>query len=412
MLNKKIITIPMSGDVDITNVLPIVESSFFQRLRRISHLGPVSFIFPGATHSRFEHSLGVYQKQKYLSRRWENEGIINKETQKALEVFALLHDIGHPPFSHVTEYILDETHDENGLKIIQFLRESIEKCGVSYEFVKSFFNQTNPLYLSVMDKNLGTDKLDYLDRDAYHTNFGGRPEVNRLFSYIYWHNNQLVLDIKSTEEAKNFQMFYMMMYKQVYLRKATLIAQRLLQKAIAELLNSGMRQECVWQMDDYELQTALRISKNPFVSDILYLYNNRILPKVFISFHSENIYKKNIVSHKSIKVFGVKEEELLKIVEDKTPEQLAELERKISKVIGVSPSRVLIVPSQGGFRFVPKDINLIDGNTIYSMNEYFPEYFSLLKERSRDYLSLRVCAVGNREEFTKYAEEIKELILS
>lgn len=409
MLNKKIITIPISGDVDVTNFLPLVESSHFQRLRRVSHLGPVSFIFPGATHSRFEHSLGVYQRQKDLSRRWKNEGVISGETQKALEVFALLHDIGHPPLSHVTEYLLDDSHDENGIRIVEFFKEQIERCGISYELVKSFFNRTNPLYISVTDKNLGTDKLDYLDRDAFHTNFGGRPEVNRLFSYIYWHDNQLVLDIKSVEEAKNFQMFYMMMYKQVYLRKATLISQRLIQKAITELLSSGMKPRCLWQMDDNELQTALRVSKNPFVSDILYLYNNRILPKVFVSLRPKSKQKEDETFRKSIRIFGVEEDKLTEIIESKTPQQLAEIEKKIAKIIGVAQSRVLVVPSQGGFRFVPKDINLIGGNRIYSMSEYFPKHFSLLRERSTDYLSLRICAVGNREEFARHADEIKEL---
>ncbi|NQU83668.1 MAG: HD domain-containing protein [Parcubacteria group bacterium] len=413
MKKKKIITIPLSGDVDVTSVLPIIETPQFQRLRRVSRLGPVAYVFPGATHTQFEHALGVYERQRILNQRWRNEGEtdLDNETLRTIELFALTHDIGHFPLGHVTKYLFDKGHEEHGLEIIEDIKDRVIQCGASFELLRSLFCKNDPLYKIVLDKNLGTDKLDYLDRDAYHTNFGGRPEINRLFSYIYWRDGKLVLDKKSVEEAKELQKFYRKMYQQVYLRKAALIAQLLLQKAVFKLLQTNFRQDNLYSIDDADLLSTLRHDNVSIAKNIVRFYDSRELPKLFVAFRPKGWEREDRAAKKPIKVFGVDEELLAKIADNVTFEHLRELEEKIAQIIGLSSERVLVVPPQGSFRFVPQDINLIDGDRILSMKEIYPEHFNYLSGESKAHLFLWVCAIGDREEFVKHAEEIKELLL-
>ncbi|MEA3272038.1 MAG: HD domain-containing protein [Patescibacteria group bacterium] len=417
LLKRKTIRIPISGDVDVTDVKDLIDAPEFQRLRRVSQVGTVSMVYPGGTHSRFVHSVGVYAGTCKLTQRWLDEGWRDKEVLKALEVYSLLHDIGHPPLSHITEYLFDRTHDENGVIVLEDFKDIIVDMGVSYELVKAFFEETNPLYKAVLDKNLGTDKLDYLRRDSYETAFGGVPEISRIQSYIYWHDEQLVLDIKSIIEAMHLQRAYVMMYKQVYLRKAALIVQRLIQKAVAELLDSELSEEQIWRMDDIDLEVALRIAKSrQYIQPIMRRFKTRNLPKLFLSLRPEGKEKLDRVSWKSINVFGVDEDKLTELVEKTPTRGLAEIERDIAGILRISPINTLVVPSQGGHRFVPKDMNLIDGGDIISMKEYckqcYPMHFPSLKEEGKNHLCFWVCASGGRKRFARHAEEIRDYLLS
>lgn len=411
---KKVITIPLSGDVDVTDVLPLVEHEFVQRTRRVKQLGTVDYIFPGAVHTRFEHLLGAFQRQLIQNQRWRNEDVgLGEEELKALAVFALSHDIGHPALSHVTEYLLDINHDKFGAQLICELKSEIERCNVDFEIVKSMFSKENKLRAAVHDKNLGTEKLDYLERDAFHTNFGGRPEINRLFSYIYWNNEieSLMLDFKSIEEAKHLQRTYMLMYKRVYLRKSCLIVQRLIQKAVYELLKNGLKQELIYKMDDYDLIAKLRSSKNKIIQNILGFLNNRTLPKRFLSLHASGYEQKERVCDKDIEIFGTDKDKLTLLIDGLTPNKLAKLEKGVAKILSIPYSDVLIVPSQGGFRFVPKDIVLFDGDKLFSMREEYPEHFGAMRVESESFLCLRVCAVGDRATFVRKAGKVREFIL-
>lgn len=412
-LERKTIRIPISGLVDVPKIL--IDTPEFQRLRRVSQLGTVALIYPGGTHSRFTHSVGVYDGTCKLTQRWSREGWQDEESLRALEVFALLHDSGHPPLSHITEYLLKRNHDENGLMVLEAFKDRILKMGVSYELVKSFFEETNPLCKAVLDKNLGTDKFDYLSRDAYETGFGGMPEIDSIRSYVYWHNRQLVLDIKSVEEAMKLQQTYVMMYKKVYLRKGCLVAQRLIQKAVCELLDSGFSEEELWQMDDIDLEVALRVSGSESIACILRRLKARDLPKLFLSLRPKGKEELDRGYWKGIRSIGVDEKELSKLVERTHTRQLAGIERKIADVLGIPVSDVLVVPSQGGHRFVPKDMNLLDGGRVVSLKEYckkcFPKHFPSLAEEGKNHLCFWVCALGDRKKFAARAEEIKELVL-
>src|SRR3989344_4448694 len=201
---KKYIRIPPSESIDIRDIMPVIHHPLFQRLLHISQLGTTLTVFPGASHNRFEHALGVYGKTGKFCQKMAEEGFLTKHEAKNIALFGLLHDVGHGPFSHVIEELtpLSGDEDENGLKVLELLKPAIKKCGGDYEFIKSLMMHQKPLYKIVMDKNVGMDKLDYLERDTFHTGFGQRPDIESIFNYLVYLKGNLVIDKKSLEAAK------------------------------------------------------------------------------------------------------------------------------------------------------------------------------------------------------------------
>src|SRR3990167_2761493 len=251
---KKYIRIPPSESIDIRDIMPIINHPLFQRLLHISQLGTTQTVFPGAVHNRFEHALGVYGKTTRFRRRMATEGFLTQKEAKNVSLFGLLHDIGHGPFSHVIEELTPINHDQNGMMIIDKLGKEIKKSGGDPVLIKQIFSRKNPLYKIVMDKNVGMDKLDYLERDVYHTGFGQRPDIESLFNYMVFIKGNLTIDKKSLEAAKQMQRLYLYMYKEVYLHKSSLISQRSLEKMLAMWLQTtSVKPDKLWLMNDEEL---------------------------------------------------------------------------------------------------------------------------------------------------------------
>ena len=126
---KKFIRIPPSESIDIRDIMPIVHHPLFQRLLHILQLGANLGVFPGASHNRFEHALGVYSKTSFFANDWLEKAFITRYQAKNISLFGLLHDIGHGPFSHVIEELTPVNHDENGFKIIGQLDKEIKRIG-------------------------------------------------------------------------------------------------------------------------------------------------------------------------------------------------------------------------------------------------------------------------------------------
>src|SRR3989344_677740 len=257
---RKYIRIHPSESIDIRDIMSIIHHPLFQRLLHISQLGTTLNVFPGATHNRFEHALGVYGKTKRFSKRMVEDGFLTPFEAKNVSLFGLLHDIGHGPFSHVMEELtpLSGDEDENGLIVLKLLKKEVKAVGGDYEFIKKIASHKSHLYKIVMDKNVGMDKLDYLERDIYHTGFGQRPDIESLFNYLVYLKGKLVVDKKSLEAAKQMQRLYIYMYKEVYLHKSALISQRFFQKMVSILLSvKSIDPADLWMMNDKELVALL-----------------------------------------------------------------------------------------------------------------------------------------------------------
>lgn len=408
---KKFIRIPPNESVDIRQIMPIIHHPLFQRLLHIFQLGANLVVFPGASHNRFEHALGVYGKTSLFCEHLVHDKFLTPYQAKNISLFGLLHDIGHGPFSHVIEELTPYDHDKNGFKIISQLDKEIRKAGGDPKFIKELFSRKNNFYRIVMDKNLGMDKLDYLERDVYHTGFGQRPDVKSVFDYLSFIDGHMVVDKKSLEAAKQMQRLYMYMYKEFYLHKSSLISQRFLEKIIAiwiklENIDPGQ----LWLMNDNELMAHIYKHESPVLKFLYDCYKNRNLPKTGLVIRLKNQKIKERISGKTIQVLGEEREFFKKFTKRSSFKDLEELENLIGKALRVEPYKVTVVPMITPWRFVPEDILYHDNGEIFSLKETHAEYFKNMKSEMDDYVAVRICMVGSRSVIYNNSQKIMTVL--
>ncbi|RLE97661.1 MAG: HD domain-containing protein, partial [Thermoprotei archaeon] len=172
---KRILRDPVHGNIELDDLdLAIIDSEPFQRLRGIKQLGLVHLVFPGATHTRFEHSIGVKHLAEEIFRVVNSkEGIFSEEDLIYLKAAALLHDIAHPPFSHLLEEVVKEydiDHEKLARKIIEDseLKAILSDYGISIKNVCDIVKGLSPPLSQIIKSDLDADRLDYLQRDAYY----------------------------------------------------------------------------------------------------------------------------------------------------------------------------------------------------------------------------------------------------
>lgn len=416
MLNKfykKYIRIPPSESIDIRKIAQIIHHPLYQRLLHIAQLGTTLTVFPGASHNRFEHALGVYAKTLRFCDKMRTEGFLTAKEAVNVPLFALLHDIGHGPFSHVIEGItpLSGDEDENGLRVLTFFKHGIQQAGGDYKLIKSMFAHKTSLYKIVMDKNVGMDKLDYLERDIYHTGFGQRPDIESIFNYLVYLKGSLVVDKKSLEAAKQMQRLYLYMYKEVYLHKSSLISQRFLEKMISIWLQiTTIKPHELWLMNDKELIGEIYKAPGNDLNFLYQCYRNRNLPRTGLVLRLNDKQFKERIAGKAIRVIGEDRRFFEKFLKHASPQALEKIEAEIAKLVDVPSYKIIVVPTLTPWRFVPEDILYHDDGEVFSLKETQKTYFDSLKEEMKEYLALRICIIGDRKLIYKNADKIYKLL--
>lgn len=407
--SPKVVVDPIYGIIDIRPVLAMVETEEFQALGDKRQLGMSHLVFPSATHTRKAHSLGAYHATRELADRWIDHGFITKREGDALAGYALYHDIGHPAFSHVTEPLCPVPPGIHGmsvnaalsLSIIRRRRKEIETCGIDFKLMESMARYANPLYLAVSDKNLGMEKLDYLERDGLCTILSRPVGVDYLREHIYFIGGKLVIDEKVADNAIEVQDFYLKMYKNVYLRKASAIAQRMFQKMTYHLIQAGeIAAADLVDLTDSELSGIMRFSKDVSVREMYKLWKTRKLFREAIVIRPERFSGADMKAQKAkgVAVFGAKKavlERLSKAPSLRIENQagLAALEAHIASIAGIPVGRILITPIMNASRFEAKDILIYQGSgkKPASMKVRYPAHFKNIEEVAEDYLTFRVC---------------------
>ena len=217
-----------------------------QRLNRIKQIGLGSFVYPGAQHTRFHHSIGAMYLMQEAIATLRNKGheITEEEANGALACI-LLHDVGHGPFSHALEHTLvcGINHEEISLMIMNELNES---CGGAFNICIAIFNNEYPKRFlhQLVSGQLDVDRLDYLRRDSFFT---GVTEGNigsaRIIRMLNVRNDKLVVDAKGIYSIENFLTSRRLMYWQVYLHKTAVAAEKMLintLKRAKELAGKGV----------------------------------------------------------------------------------------------------------------------------------------------------------------------------
>ncbi len=313
---------PLHGSIRLDGVfLKLADRHEMQRLRQIKQLGLGNFVFPGANHTRFEHSLGVY----HLSGQMAESLKLSDEESDIVRAAGMLHDICHTPFSHTLSELAEVRfgldHMKAARKLIngeiptyaekdeEFLRseptisEILEDAGISPRKVcdlieypeskrstgdlfsqkagQSFFKSGNYLH-QIIHGPIDSDQMDYLVRDAHYTGVThGAIDTERIISMLQVHNDQLVLNKGGATAAEGLMVSRSLMYTSVYYHETVRIAGSMLNKAIEE---SKLDMGDIHLMTDCDLMASLESQGGKTLKISRDLMNRRLYKKAYVGY--------------------------------------------------------------------------------------------------------------------------------
>ena len=298
-MSQFVVNDPVYGFVSVPRGLlcELINHPAFQRLSRIRQLGMSALVYPGATHTRWAHSLGAYHLMREAFRALKEKGVFVFDVEEeGAEIAILLHDIGHGPFSHVLEHTLIEhlSHEEITRALMRRLnRELGGALGMAIQiysdkYPKHFLHQ-------LICSQLDTDRLDYLCRDSFYTGVReGNIGAARLIKMLSVADDRLVVEGKGLYSVENYLMARRLMYWQVYLHKTAVAAEEMLRAALErakELTRGGVRLFASPQLEYFlrsEVQTSHFEEDEECINHFLNLNDSDILCALGVWQHSED----------------------------------------------------------------------------------------------------------------------------
>jgi len=270
---------PVFGYVYITEAeKEIIDSFPVQRLRRLRQLAGSEYVYPGANHTRFEHSIGVMHLAGLLAENPYLSSYFSEEDYQTVRIAALLHDVGHGPFSHIFEHLLEKflhkTHEDMNVWIVQKseLKDTLTKLGYDPNMIaklsvgwlhkpgKAFMDQ-------IIRSAVDVDKLDFVVRDTFHTGAQyGYVDIFRLIHMIDVLDENLAVDLGALSALESFIIARIESFKSIYFHRVGRAAQLMLamamEKAKDELgLVAFKTPEEYLAFNDYTMWTMLKQCK-------------------------------------------------------------------------------------------------------------------------------------------------------
>lgn len=270
----KIICDPIHGEIPLSRVEQrLIDTPSFQRLRNLKQLGLASLVYPNATHTRFAHSLGVFRLMSRIIDLLVERGRFNEDDKRKMRVAALLHDIGHYPYSHLMEFIDKDKHRPKFLRPAQTagtpgptferypdhekigqivitkrpdIAGLLTEVGIDPMEIASIIRSehTNPAYNRLIHSSLDVDRMDYMLRDSLGTGVPyGRIDLDYLLNNLEVVDQGGVLDVvvaaKATTAVEHFLVARYFMHKAVYFHKTTFGLEALLRQILFLMRDAG-----------------------------------------------------------------------------------------------------------------------------------------------------------------------------
>jgi uncharacterized protein len=363
----------------------LIDTPQIQRLRRIKQLGFTYLVYPGANHTRFEHSIGAM----YLASRLTHNLDLSNDQKEMLRVCALLHDAGHGPFSHVSESVLEKSHEELTSKLIMesHLSDILEEKFDPKEIIKLISGEGR--LGQIISGDLDVDRMDYLLRDSYYTGVAyGVIDVERLIYNMKLEDN-LILKSKGVQAAESMLLARYFMYPSVYQHHTTRIINSMFRRCINHLFTEGhINPENIYKYDDLDIIIKARYQKG-FIGDMMHRLDNRKLFKSVYSLKLDELENPNAV-------FKIK------------PDKIKSFEMEISEELNIPEEYVIVdVPDYPSFDEMKTQVssngdlvNLSEISTIVStlrdarfnhadLCVYLPEENSNIKDfQFQDYIEI------------------------
>ena len=271
----------------------------------MKQLGFISLIYPGANHSRFEHSIGTMHLASKLADQLE----LSKEDKDLVRIAGLLHDAGHGPFSHVSEAVLGVNHEE----ITAFV---IEKTSIHDKLSEKFDTKEIIDIINgegklgpIISGDLDMDRMDYLIRDSHYTGVAyGVIDTERIISNLKL-ERELILDIKGVQAAESALTARYLMYPSVYQHHTTRIINAMFRRCLRDLINQdNLDPKDMYKYDDSDMISMCRHSEG-LSREMMEKIDNRNLLK------RAKVLPANLFEEPE-KIFKIEKEDLLKAEEE------------------------------------------------------------------------------------------------
>ena len=285
--------------------IEVLDYPQLQRLRRVKQLGFISLIYPGANHSRFEHSIGTMHLASKLADQLE----LSKDDKDLVRIAGLLHDAGHGPFSHVSEAVLGVNHEE----ITAFV---IEKTSIHDKLSEKFDTKEIIDIINgegklgpIISGDLDMDRMDYLIRDSHYTGVAyGVIDTERIISNLKL-ERELILDIKGVQAAESALTARYLMYPSVYQHHTTRIINAMFRRCLRDLINQdSLDPKDMYKYDDADMISICRHSEG-LSREMMEKIDNRNLLK------RAKVLPANLFEEPE-KIFKIEKDDLLKAEEE------------------------------------------------------------------------------------------------
>jgi HD superfamily phosphohydrolase len=271
------------GHIYLTPALAaLTRSAPFMRLHRILQLGPVYYVYPGATHTRASHSVGVYHLGRRLLQNLAGRGAeewLSPEGVWSFLCACLLHDLGHFPYTHSLKELPLESHEALTGRLIlsEPIRSLVGACGADPAFTAAIVDDSLPglgcgelgFYRKLLSGVLDPDKLDYLNRDARYCGVPyGAQDVDFILSRLYPHPERGVdIDSRGIPSVESVLFSKYLMYRTVYWHHSVRSATAMIKKVLIGALQSGaLRAEELYDLDDQGLFALMERRSGPLFS--------------------------------------------------------------------------------------------------------------------------------------------------
>jgi uncharacterized protein len=298
---RKSIFDPVHGIIAVEGApLELIGTPAFQRLWGVRQTGFAHLVFPGANHTRLEHSLGVF----WVTRQMADHLGLSVEESLAVSVGGLLHDLGHGPFSHTLDPSSDEVlgfgHERISrawitggsldgittpeLREAPTIPESLEAAGLSPRLVADLVDpapgrDAHPSLRAMLHGAIDADRIDYLQRDAHYTGVAhGTIDAARLLDTVRERKGRLVFAEKGRNAVEGFLVGRALMYSSVYFHKTVRSAEVMAQSAVERLPDYPDIPHAVFGMTDGEFLAYLT-STGPRGADMVHRFRSRQLYK-------------------------------------------------------------------------------------------------------------------------------------
>jgi hypothetical protein len=259
----KIIRDPIHGNLTISEEeLRVLDAPEMQRLRRVRQLGFVYFVYPSATHSRFEHSLGAFHVAGKIATA---VGLEKKEIEK-VKLAALLHDVGHGPYSHSSEiasnFFKKTTHEIYTNKIIRksAVSDALEEADHNPDEIAKIATGRKRPNSDIVSGDIDADRMDYLMRDSYYTGAAyGIVDLDHLLLKLMMNKKGLIIESGGLSAVESMLIARYLMYPAVYSHKTSRIADAMFTNALIECIQEkAFTIDELFAMDDAEVFQNIR----------------------------------------------------------------------------------------------------------------------------------------------------------